>query len=150
MKPIGYWLNRTDLALTRSMDALLADAGLTRLGWQVLNAVEGGPTAPADVHALLAANADTQTLTGVIDSLTADDWLSEEPPGPVSLTPAGRTRFAAAATRVAAFRERSTEGITPEEYRTAVCVLERIALNAEAGTGMMPVPASSAIQPLRP
>lgn len=150
MKPIGYWLNRTDLALTRSMDALLADAGLTRLGWQVLNSVEAGPTAPADVHALLAANADGATLTGTVESLTADGWLREEPPGALSLTPAGRTRFAAAATRVSAFRERSTKGITPEEYRTAISVLEHITRNAEEGAGIMPVPSSSAIQPLRP
>lgn len=131
MKPIGYWLNRTDLALTRSMDALLADAGLTRLGWQVLNSVEAGPTPAADVHALLAANADADTRAAAIESLTADDWLRHESPDLLSLTPAGRTRFGAAAVRVAAFREHSMAGITVEEYRTAVSVLERMTHNVE-------------------
>jgi hypothetical protein len=37
MRPIGYWLNRTDQALTRSMDTTLLEFGLTRITWQVLN-----------------------------------------------------------------------------------------------------------------
>ncbi|MEU3722871.1 hypothetical protein [Streptomyces sp. NPDC031705] len=43
MKPIGYWLNRTDQALTTAMDSVLAEFGLTRLGWQVLGAVRDEP-----------------------------------------------------------------------------------------------------------
>ncbi|MFF7591428.1 hypothetical protein ACFZCK_28520 [Kitasatospora purpeofusca] len=45
MRPIGYWLDRTDLAFTTTMNAMLAGAGLTRLAWQVLNVVEADPRA---------------------------------------------------------------------------------------------------------
>ncbi|MFD0351427.1 hypothetical protein ACFQ0M_45985 [Kitasatospora aburaviensis] len=58
MKPIGYWLNRTDQALTATMNALLAEYGLTRLAWQVLNVVEDDPQATdTAVRTVLAANA---------------------------------------------------------------------------------------------
>ncbi|MFC7640513.1 hypothetical protein ACFQX6_05420 [Streptosporangium lutulentum] len=40
MKPIGYWLNRTDEALTHHMNGMLNEFGLTRIAWQVLNVVE--------------------------------------------------------------------------------------------------------------
>ncbi|MFD9620796.1 hypothetical protein ACFWB2_26370 [Streptomyces virginiae] len=63
MEPIGFWLNRTDQALTASMDALLADFGLTRLDWQVLNVVKDDPRATdTTVLTTLAAGADAGAL----------------------------------------------------------------------------------------
>ncbi|MFD0571316.1 MarR family winged helix-turn-helix transcriptional regulator [Kitasatospora gansuensis] len=114
MKPIGYWLNRTDQALTRRMDTLLAGYGLTRIGWQVLNVVADGPqVADTDVLALLAANADPATLTDAIGTALADGWLTRPDLDRLALTADGRTRLAAVAERVAVFRELSTAGISP-------------------------------------
>lgn len=130
MKPIGYWLNRTDQALTRRMDTMLAEYGLTRTGWQVLNVVADGPqVTDPEVLALLAANADTPTLTDAVRTALADGWLTRPSPDRLALTTGGRTRLAAVAERVAAFRELSMTGISPEEYRTAVGVLERMTMN---------------------
>ncbi len=130
MKPIGYWLNRTDHALTAYMGSMLADFGLTRIAWQVLNVVEDTPQATdADVLTVLAANADTATLTGAIETVTADGWVARPEPDRLALTDEGRTRLAEVAERVDAFRELSTAGITHEEYRIAVTVLERMTQN---------------------
>ncbi|MFD0351426.1 hypothetical protein ACFQ0M_45980 [Kitasatospora aburaviensis] len=61
------------------------------------------------------------------------DWATRPAPGRLALTDAGRARLALVGERVAAFREASTAGITPEEYRTAVSVLERMTHNLTAG-----------------
>ncbi|MGW2631636.1 MarR family winged helix-turn-helix transcriptional regulator [Streptomyces chattanoogensis] len=140
MKPIGYWLNRTDKALTRYMNAMLAEFGLTRTAWQILNVVEDVPQATdaedTEVLATLAANADVATLTAAIETVIADGWATRPEPGRLTLTEHGRTRLANVAERVHAFRELSTAGITQDEYRTAVTVLERMTHNLENEAGL--------------
>ncbi|MFD8321916.1 MarR family transcriptional regulator [Kitasatospora purpeofusca] len=136
MKPIGYWLNRTDLALTTTMNAILAEYGLTRLTWQVLNVVAADPrTADTTVLTSLTANASATELTAAIDAVLADRWALRPAAEQLALTEDGRTRLVRVGERVAAFREASVAGIAPEEYRTAVGVLERMTLNLESGRG---------------
>ncbi|MEU8551591.1 MarR family transcriptional regulator [Streptomyces roseoverticillatus] len=144
MKPIGYWLNRTDRALTHSMDCLLAEYGLTRIAWQVLNVVQnavqdaqgnrdsGPPARDRDVLTVLAANADAATLTAAVEAVLAGGWATRPEPDRLALTGDGRGRLAAVAERVHAFRDLSAAGISPEEYRTAVSVLERMTRNLES------------------
>ncbi|MFJ2862598.1 MarR family winged helix-turn-helix transcriptional regulator [Kitasatospora sp. NPDC087314] len=134
MKPIGYWLNRTDKALTTSMNSMLAEFGLTRLAWQILNVVGDDPQATdTDVLTVLAANADATALTDAIGTAVADGWAARPEPGRLTLTDDGRAHLAKVAERVDAFRELSTAGITREEYRIAVTVLERMTHNLEGG-----------------
>ncbi|MEU6168726.1 MarR family winged helix-turn-helix transcriptional regulator [Streptomyces tanashiensis] len=131
-KPIGYLLNRTDEALTRVMDGTLGEFGLTRLAWQVLNVVRDGEgTTDTEVLSVLAANADAATLTAAIDTTLTGGWTSRPAPDRLTLTPDGTRRLTEVGTRVTAFRTRSVEGITPEEYGTAVRVLERMIENLE-------------------
>ncbi|MGV9561732.1 MarR family winged helix-turn-helix transcriptional regulator [Streptomyces sp. NPDC003480] len=136
MKPIGYWLNRTDQALTRSMDATLEEFGLTRIAWQVLNTLREAPeTADADVLAALSANADAHTLTAAVGTVLADGWAMRPAPGRLALTGDGRERLAEVARRVDEFRALAMTGITPDEFRAAVLVLERMTHNVETATG---------------
>ncbi|MFI8770117.1 MarR family winged helix-turn-helix transcriptional regulator [Streptomyces sp. NPDC053792] len=132
-KPIGYLLNRTDEALTRVMDGTLGEFGLTRVAWQVLNVVRDGDGATADAEVLstLSANADVPTLTAAVDTVLAGGWASRPAPGRLALTPDGARRLTEVAAQVAAFRTRSVEGITTDEYRTTVRVLERMIENLE-------------------
>lgn len=139
MKPIGYWLNRTDQALTRSMNDLLDEFGLTRIAWQVLNLVQGGDeTADAHVLSTLSANADVPTLTAAIDTVLADGWATRPAPDRLALTPDGRRRLTAVADRVDAFRALSVTGISPDEYGIAVRVLERMTHNLEVPPAAAP------------
>ncbi|MER6472438.1 MarR family winged helix-turn-helix transcriptional regulator [Streptomyces collinus] len=132
MKPIGYWLNRTDKALTCYMNGILEEFRLTRITWQVLNVLHDTPeTTDTEVLSALSANADTATLTEAIGTALADDWAHRPAPGLLTLTPDGRRRLTDVAARVDAFRELSTAGLSPEEYRTAVRVLERMSHNLE-------------------
>ncbi len=136
MKHIGYWLNRTDRALTATMDAVLAEFGLTRLAWQVLNVVEDDPRATdTAVRTVLAANASPAELADTVAAVLADGWAVRPAAERLALTGDGRARLARAGERVTAFREAATAGISPEEYRTAVDVLERMTRNLETGHG---------------
>ncbi|MFI9235861.1 MarR family winged helix-turn-helix transcriptional regulator [Streptomyces sp. NPDC053079] len=137
MKPIGYWLNRTDQALTRHMNDMLAQFGLTRTAWQVLNVLhDTGPTTDTDVHTTLRANAGTPALTTAIDTVLTDGWATRPCPHHLALTPEGHQRLGSVAERVEAFRALATTGIPPQEYRTAVHVLQRMTHNLEgAPTG---------------
>jgi len=132
MKPIGYWLNRTDKALTRYMNDMLEGFGLTRIAWQVLNVIHDNSEATnAEVLSTLAANADIPALTAAIDTVLADGWATRPAPDRLALTPRGRQRLADVAEHVDAVRDRSTTGIAPDEYRTAVLVLEHMTHNLE-------------------
>ena len=42
-KPIGYWLKELDRLIEGTLDRALADEGVTRRDWQVLNALEPDP-----------------------------------------------------------------------------------------------------------
>jgi hypothetical protein len=141
MKPIGYWLNRTDKALTHYMNGMLAEFGLTRIGWQVLNVIQDTPdVTDTEVLSTLAANADTARLTAAIDTVLTHDWASRPAPGRLALSPEGAQHLARVAKRVDAFRELSTTGISPDEYRTAVSVLKRMTRNLETPTDADPTP----------
>ncbi|MER6074372.1 MarR family winged helix-turn-helix transcriptional regulator [Streptomyces sp. NPDC001817] len=130
MKPIGYWLNRTDKALTGYMNDMLEEFGLTRIVWQVLNLVQDAPgITDAEVLSTLAANADRDVLASAVDTVLADGWADRPAPGRLSITPGGGRRLIDVAARVDAFRELSTTGISPDEYRTTVRVLERMSRN---------------------
>lgn len=142
MKPIGYWLNRADQALTRHMNGMLEEFGLTRLAWQVLNVVQDAAEAndavqrargvtDSEVLSVLAANAGPPALTAAIDAVLAGGWADRPAPGRLLLTPKGAERLARVAERVAAFRDLSMTGISLDEYATAVSVLERMTANLE-------------------
>ncbi|CAM5246138.1 MarR family winged helix-turn-helix transcriptional regulator [Streptomyces avidinii] len=145
MKPIGYWLNRTDQALTASMNAVLAEFGLTRLGWQVLNAVKDDPRAmdtglPAALAVRTGSDGSTgsEALTAAVEAHLAAGRLSRPGPGRLALTDDGRARIAEVGRRVEAFRELSAAGITREEYVTAVSVLERMTRNLRPSDRISP------------
>ncbi|MGW2651970.1 MarR family winged helix-turn-helix transcriptional regulator [Streptomyces sp. NPDC001393] len=141
MKPIGYWLNRTDKALTRCMNDMLEAVGLTRIAWQVLNVIHDTPrVADMEVVSTLSVNADIPTLTTAIDAVVVNGWATRHSPDRLSLTPDGRQRLVRVAERVDAFRELSTAGISQDEYCTAVRVLERMTHNLETVTKAAPTP----------
>ncbi|MFI0449260.1 MarR family winged helix-turn-helix transcriptional regulator [Actinomadura sp. 6N118] len=132
MKPIGYWLNRTDSAITHYMDDMLDGFGLTRVVWQVLNVIKD-ESSDTEVFSLLQANADVPTLRAAIETALTNHWATRPHPGWLSLTPEGRTHMAQVAERVEAFRERSMAGISQADYRTTISVLERMTHNLESG-----------------
>jgi hypothetical protein len=92
MKPIGYWLNRADRALTHYMNGMLEEFGLTRLAWQVLNVIQDTPeVTDAEVLSTLSANADIPTLTAAIDIVLTGGWATRPAPGRLASPPEAPT-----------------------------------------------------------
>ncbi|MFJ8910699.1 MarR family winged helix-turn-helix transcriptional regulator [Amycolatopsis sp. NPDC102389] len=112
MKPIGFWFIHLHQALESSLDRVLAADSLTRRHWQVLNS--------ADSEALKPFGGVKETIA----DLRTRGWIDED-----GLTEAGRAAHARLKAKVGEFRSRATEGISDDEYRATVGVLERMAAN---------------------
>lgn len=135
-RPIGYWLKHLDGLIERQFEVALADAGLSRRHWQVLNVLNEAPAGRAAVAEALAPFWDktgddlAQMLDGP-NGLVARGFIAADAAGRLSLTDAGRAARAAAATRVETQRRALLEGLTPEHYAETVRVLSVMAANAE-------------------
>jgi DNA-binding MarR family transcriptional regulator len=130
-QPIGYWLNRTDQAITTAMNHLLEQDGITRVGWQLLNVLNrGDAVAQSEVYAVMQANADAETLRATIEQLIAKGWVVRtERAQELALTDEGRRELARIRRRIGEFRQQSLQGVSEDDYRTMIAVLERIISN---------------------
>jgi DNA-binding MarR family transcriptional regulator len=133
-KPIGYWVREIDRRLEADFARLLADEGLTRRHWQVLNTVALGPRTQVELDGELAPflSDDTPSTAPVVADLRERGWLEQAEPA-IVLTDNGVRQHEQVSARVAANRRRLTEGISAEEYRSTVGVLERMAGNLTGG-----------------
>ncbi len=100
-RPIGFWLKRTDELLTQRVGETLAEDGLTRVHWQVLNL--SGATSYHDLF---------DTMKTFVDR-------------------AGTAAQTTLLRKVAAVRERARKGITDDEYLRVVTTLQRMVENLE-------------------
>ncbi|MDB5033095.1 MAG: hypothetical protein JWQ98_336 [Chlorobi bacterium] len=130
-KPIGYWVKLADNALTLRMNEMFSAHGITRIDWQILNII-GGESIASESYLLgtMRIHTDDETLHGAIGKLTGMGWASRAGNG-YSLTEEGRKQFDAIGSTNRSFREMVAEGISPEDYQTAISVLQRIIANLE-------------------
>jgi hypothetical protein len=125
-RPIGYWLKEVDRLIEESFGRLLAEEGLMRRHWQVLNTIAAGPATRTGVDGALTPFAPT--VAPVIDELVARGWVRDMA-GTLELTEAGVAAHAGVSERVRVNRQALTRGVSPSEYTTVVAVLERMAGN---------------------
>lgn len=130
-RPIGYWLRLVDRLIDDQFAATLDEHGVTRIQWQLLNVLAGGPT---DVTAL--DTAVRSFLTAVGDQSSADHlteliesgWVDATPTG-YELTERGHAARDRLSNVVAGQRTDMAAGISPEEYLGTIHTLETIARN---------------------
>src|SRR5437762_5000208 len=121
-QPIGYWLKRLDALIDATFDRSLADHGLSRRHWQILEMLRGGSQ---DAERLADGlrpfwGEGAITLTEATGELERRGWLRRGDDSRWALTPAGEAGHAELARRVHANRRRLMDGITPAEYGAAV------------------------------
>ncbi|MER6951426.1 MarR family transcriptional regulator [Nonomuraea sp. NPDC000554] len=119
-KPIGYWLKHLDNLFESAMDDALAEQGVTRRQWQILNALAHNAEDPRDALRPFSG------VTGALDELTARGWIADD-----RLTDAGRDAHAVIAQHVGRFRQRAVDGVSTQEYQATVDVLSRMCANLE-------------------
>ncbi len=118
MKPIGFWFAHLHQALESSLDRVLAVEALNRRHWRVLNTIDSG--AP-----IAEALSPFEGAQEAVADLRTRGWVDDEG----GLTTAGRQAHLRLKSEVGEFRSRATEGISDDDYRKTVGVLERMAAN---------------------
>jgi DNA-binding MarR family transcriptional regulator len=130
---LSYWLNMVDTLLTTRVNESLAEHGLTRAQWQLMNALTSRPQSTEELgHALPATVAGTDEGPGTVqehlDELVESGWLVVE--GDLyTLTSTGRTSGERVAAVVEEMRADITEGLDEEQYETVMTALQTMARN---------------------
>ncbi|TDQ05212.1 MarR family winged helix-turn-helix transcriptional regulator [Labedaea rhizosphaerae] len=127
-KPLGYWLKHLDTLIETRFGRTLADHGLTRRHWQVLNTIAAAPTSQEDLDRALAPF--QQDVRAEVDDLIAKGWAARDG-DLVTTTELGRAGFDEVAARIHTERRRIIDGIPDEEYLRTVETLRRMAANLE-------------------
>lgn len=136
-KPIGYWLKHLHNLLEKQFDATLADVGLGRRHWQILNTLARGHATRDELMVALAPfwTQGEPDLAEVLEDVTARGWTRPGMPAEanlLTLTNEGRAAHADIAARVEATRAAVLKGLTPEQYTETVRIMSVMAGNVEA------------------
>ena len=130
-RPIGYWLKELDRLIEATLDRALADEGVTRRDWQMLNALGAAPAARDAVRDQLRPFWGVEAVDpdAVLDGLIARGWVLRDPADRFSLSPEGEAARAGLLERVNELRAAIADGVTPEHYNTTIDTLSRMAEN---------------------
>lgn len=135
--PIGYWLKRLHDLIEMTFEATLADLGLSRRHWQILNLLSETTRTRAEIEEALApfwqegTSRLDESLDGK-DGLVTRGWVRHDTGSDhLILTDHGRTAYGRAAARVAEVRRQLAAGVTPEQYAETVRILSVMAGNLE-------------------
>jgi DNA-binding MarR family transcriptional regulator len=133
-RPIGYWLKHLDRLIEDTFSRTLAEHGLTRRHWQVLNTLARGPAGPAELAKALDPflRDDQAGQTTVVADLVHRGWAGHDHDGRLALTPDGRAAHQQAQEQVQQTRGLMLHGISAGEYTAAIDILTRMAANLEA------------------
>ncbi len=139
--PIGYWIKRADEALTARIDEAQSANGLSRTGWQILNALhDAGSMTREHITQLLHPFASAGAFAEQIAHLAERGLIEGE--GDTTayrLTDRGRQVHADALATQREIRWRAVQGVSEADYLTAIRVLQRIVENlSEGSTGRTP------------
>lgn len=128
-RPIGWWVKHVDQLIEQSFDGVLAEEGIGRRHWRVLNALAGGAgTLPELDRALAPFREPGPDLNVVLDQLVLRGWVRRSATRLV-LSATGAATRERLVKAVKAHRERVIEGIDADRYRVTVDTLHHIARN---------------------
>src|SRR3954453_15959583 len=107
-RPFGYWVKHIDRRIEEMGRRVLAEEGLNRRFWQVLNTIASGPVGPEDLDRALAPfiSDDEPPMRPSVDQRAARRWVVRTDEGHITLTDAGRDAHARTAERMHAARAR--------------------------------------------
>lgn len=132
-RPIGYWLKKLDRLIDGQFERQLAEVGLSRRQWQLLNLLADGPRSAPELQAELAPFVQDapDELSEAVSGLSTRGWAGSQD-NVVSMTATGQAQFGLVRAKVVELRQSLTADISPEEYRATIDVLSRMATNLES------------------
>jgi hypothetical protein len=139
-RPIGYWLKHLDRLIETAAERTFAEQELTRRHWQIMNVLRESPQQETGLTEAVRPfwGPGAITLHEVTSELTRRDWLTQDDTGRYALTPAGQAGHAAVEQKVRGIRSTLVTGLTEQDYRDTVRVLQRMAENLERATRLDP------------
>ena len=133
-RPIGYWLKLVDNLIDEQFASTLDEHGVTRRQWQLLNVLSRGAATVEQLDEALAPflavdpAGVTESSADHLSELIESGWVAATPSG-YETTDRGLAAFSRLSEVVGENRDRVANGITEDEYRATVGVLERMARN---------------------
>ncbi|MFJ7207115.1 MarR family winged helix-turn-helix transcriptional regulator [Streptomyces sp. NPDC098789] len=132
-QPIGYWSWAAYEAVVTRTRGALAEIGTTQPQWWVLGQVALAEKAKSRTEVIETLQGyltvGAEAVSEEIDTAIARGWLTQDTEGVLGLTPHGRTFFDRAAALQGELWTERHEGISDEEYRTTLKVLQRFIHN---------------------
>ncbi|GAB3254286.1 hypothetical protein [Kineosporia babensis] len=130
LPPIGWAARRLDGLIDEQFQRTVAQFGLDRRRWQILNVLAARPASRAQVEAELAPFLTMgESLAEVIDSLAGLVEVGEV----LTLTTLGQARLEEAGRAVVLTRGLLVQGLAEGEYEQAVATLLKMIRNLETG-----------------
>ncbi|MFE2995492.1 hypothetical protein ACFXG4_10835 [Nocardia sp. NPDC059246] len=133
-KPIGYWFKHIDKTLEENFAALLATEGLLRRHWQIMHTLSGGALDATGLDVALSPflNAQDPTAAPYVGTLLDRGWVVRDAAGAYTLTLEGIGAHAKLLERIGIQRTAATEGLSDDDYRTLLDLLQRVSANVDA------------------
>ncbi len=141
-RPIGYWLKLVDSLISEQFATSLEEHGVTRRQWQLLNLLGAKPHTSEELMSALAPFFDEVSPEGEpaspaehLTELLESGWVAQDGES-YALTDRGKISLERLTELVEGMRERSSAGVTEEQYETTIATLQRMATNlgwSEAG-----------------
>jgi DNA-binding MarR family transcriptional regulator len=133
--PIGYWLKHTDEVLTKHINHVQAENGVSRSQWQILNAIhELGFTSQKQLLEAMQTFVNEAELEHILAELSEQGWLVHRE-NRFQLSDEGRARHQIILETQKKVRQSAMQGISEEDYTTVINVLQRIVSNLEGKDG---------------
>ena len=134
-RPIGFWLKLVDRLIDEQFATTLDEHGVTRRQWQLLNVLAQSSSTVEQLDAAVApflepaagespAESSVEHLTELIES----GWVDATAAG-YELTARGATALERLSGVITEQRTTFSRGISEEDYRTTIDVLERVSRN---------------------
>lgn len=133
-KPIGYWIKKADDVLTRSINDVQQQYGMTRLSWQLLHTICTHPpltaATVADFVSPFASVAEVQTVLSAMINQGFLVWNNQLDSVPVC-TQAGQELHDRCSAQQVVVRQQAMQDISNEQYALTVETLQAIVANLE-------------------
>jgi len=131
-RPIGFWLKLVDRLIDEKFAETLDEHGVTRRQWQLLTVLSRGPATLEQlvlaVAPFLSNGSTPESSVEHLSELIESGWVDATATG-YETTERGSTAYERLAEVVNANRAKASEGVTEQEYRDTIDVLERLAVN---------------------
>lgn len=130
--PIGYYIKQVDELLTKGIDEIQNEFGLSRKGWQVLNTVfQKDEISRTNLQSLMNPFADLEALNFIVAELQERQLVIEKEEQ-LTLTIKGIELHKSCLQKQQAFRQKAMANISELQYETTLTTLQKMIENLQS------------------